>query len=58
MEFMRTLMLILMVDALICGIVVGRLPVENPEPVVQKAAGREVPQPIEKTCYEWGQGRE
>lgn len=55
---MRQLMIILLVDALVCGAVVGRLPTENPEPAVKKAAGRENPAPKEKSCYEWAQGRE
>lgn len=55
---MRQLMIILLVDALVCGVVVGRLPTENPEPAVKKAAGRENPAPKEKSCYEWAQGRE
>lgn len=52
------LMLILMVDALVCGMVVGRLPMENPEPVVQKAAGRDARASAEKSCYEWVPERE
>lgn len=58
MERMRMLMLILMVDALVCGMVVGRLPMENPEPVVQKAAGRDARASAEKSCYEWVPERE
>lgn len=55
---MRTLMIILLVDALVCGMVVGRMPMENPEPAVKKAVGRETPPPRENSCYEWAQGRE
>lgn len=58
MVAMRALMIILLVDALICGIVVGRLPTEEAEPCLKKAAGQEPKSLQEKSCYEWAKGRE
>lgn len=47
------MMIILLIDALVCGVVVGRLPAEDPEPTVKKAVGKE-----EKSCYAYPAGRE
>lgn len=46
-------MIILLVDALLCGMIVGRLPTENPEPLLRKVVGKE-----EKSCYGHPAGRE
>lgn len=58
MVAMRALMIILLVDALICGIVVGRLPTEEAEPCLKKSAGQAAEPSQEKSCYEWAKGRE
>lgn len=50
---MRQLMIILLFDALVCGVVVGSLPVEDSEPVVKKAVGKE-----DRSCYEQTLGGE